>query len=95
MSGRELAARQAQWARFRAWEDSQSRATPCISGEAAIRAVGEVLDFYLKVSGGLLPAGRGVGATVEAVRRLRSALRSLCPRDDAVRGGPPRDADDP
>ncbi len=75
MSGRQLAARQAQWARFRAWEDSQSRGTASISGEAAIRAIGEVMEFYLAVSGGLLPAGRSVEATVEAVRRLHDALR--------------------
>jgi ribosomal protein S12 methylthiotransferase accessory factor YcaO len=79
MRGRQLAARQAQWARFRAWEDSQSRGTASISGEAAIRAVGEVIEFYLEVTGGLLPAGRSVGATVEAVRRLRDALRFAVP----------------
>ena len=80
MSGRQLAARQAQWARFRAWEESRGQGmAPTIHGEAAIRAVGEVMEFYLEVSGGLLPAGRSLRATVEAVRRLHHALRFAVP----------------
>jgi len=79
MSGGQLAARQAQWARFRAWEDSQSRGTGSISGEAAIRAIGEVVEFYLKVSGGGAASQRNVAAKVEAIRRLREALRFVPP----------------
>lgn len=79
MTRREMAARQAQWARFRAWEDSQSRGTGSISGEAALRAVGEVVEFYLQVSGGAAPARRNVAAKVEAIRRLREALRFVRP----------------
>ncbi len=79
MTRRELAARQAQWARFLAWEDSQSRGTASISGEAAIRAVGEVVDFYLEVSGRLFTTRRSVRAKAEAIRRLREALRFIRP----------------
>ena len=78
MTRRELAVRQAQWARFRAWEDGH-RGAASISGEAAIRAVGEILEFYLEVSGCRFPAGLSVGATVEAVRRLHHALRFAQP----------------
>lgn len=79
MTRRELAARQAQWARFRAWEETRSRETTSISGEAAIRAVGEVVEFYMQVSGDTAAARRDVAEKVEAVRRLHQALRFAAP----------------
>ncbi len=79
MTRRELAVRQAQWARFRAWEESRSRGMVPIHGEAAVRVVGEVLEFYLEVSGGLAAARRSVRAKAEAIRRLREALRFAAP----------------
>jgi len=77
MTRRELAVRQAQWARFRAWEESRGMAP--IHGEAAVRAVGEVVEFYLKVPGRLTAARRSVEAKVEAIRHLRDALRFAAP----------------
>ncbi len=79
MSGRQLAARQAQWARYRAWDESRSRENPPLRGEAAIRAVGELMDFYLEISGGSATAWRNERTKVEAIRRLRQALRFAAP----------------
>lgn len=79
MTRRELAARQAQWARFRAWEESRGQGMGPVRGAAAVRAVGEVVEFYLEVSGGLGTARRSVGEKAEAIRRLRDALRFAVP----------------
>ena len=75
----ELAARQAQWARYRAWDESHTRENALLRGEAAIRAVGEMIEFYLEVSGGSAAAWRNEGAKVEAIRRVRQALRFAAP----------------
>ncbi len=79
MTRRELAVRQAQWARFRAWEESRGQGMAPIHGEAAVRAVGEVVEFYLKVPGRLTTARRSVEAKAEAIRHLRDALRFVAP----------------
>lgn len=67
----EIAARQAQWMRFRTWEKGYARQR----GEVAVRAVGEILEFYLQVSGGSVLARPSPTAKAEAIRRLRHALR--------------------
>lgn len=70
-------ARQAQWARFRAWEERCGRRGRPFPGEEAVRAVGEIVEFYLRVSGAV--ASRSVTQKAEAIRRLRQALRFVPP----------------
>lgn len=70
----EMADRQAEWARFRAWEERWNREGPQLDGEAAVRAVGEIVEFYLEVSGGSAAARQSVAAKAEAVRRLQHGL---------------------
>jgi len=41
--------------------------------------VGEMIEFYLEVSGGSAAAWRNEGAKVEAIRRVRQALRFVAP----------------
>lgn len=76
----EIAERQAQWARFRAWEESRPGPAGGLSEAAALPAVGEVVEFYLEVSGAAaVPAQRSVPATTAAVRRLHHLLRAVAP----------------
>ena len=79
MTRRQLAARQAQWARFHEWEESRGQGVAGIHGEAAVRVVGEVIEFYLEASGSSVIARRSVEAKAEAIRRLRDALRFATP----------------
>lgn len=67
--------RKSQWARFHAWEERHAREAIPRSSEAVVRAAGEMIEFYLRVSGGLAPTGLGPTAKAEVIRRLRDALR--------------------
>lgn len=80
MLRREIADRQAQWARFGAWEKRQNPRLTRLDGEEAIRAVGEIVEFYLEVAASPLLVQRSVAVKVEGVRCLRRALRSVAPR---------------
>lgn len=75
---RQIAHRQAQWARFAAWEANWNRGKPQLDAEEAVRAVGEIVEFSLRVSGGSGSA-RGVAEKAEAIRRLQRSLRFLAP----------------
>ena len=75
-----LAERQAQWARFHAWEKKRNRQVTGVDGEVIVRAVGEIVEFYLEAAGNAASARRSVAVKAEGVRRLQRALRSVAPR---------------
>lgn len=74
----ELLRRQAQWARFHAWEERRRRDAAGSAGEDAVRAIGEILEFFLDVSGAL--PRRDIGEKIEGIARLRRALGAIPPR---------------
>lgn len=77
MTQREIAQRRAQWARFEAWESSWKRRAAALDGAEALHAVGEMVEFYLQLSGGSPSPGRSITDKVEAIQRLRDALGFL------------------